>query len=171
ILCERIFYIGGEKLDFRAAVKRALFHQRGGVIVGRGFYKADACPNPFSVCMVKAEYHKKINAIRLLHLIETVDVGTPINPLTVEGQIEAARRRSRLHADGTDRDQQHREKAALLRPAPLQDTSLFGPAADTFVYRGKLRADRPLRREERRRIEHGADSARDRKRGGARERA
>ena len=88
ILCERIFYIGGEKLDFRAAVKRALFHQRGGVIVGRGFYKADACPNPFSVCMVKAEYHKKINAIRLLHLIETVDVGTPINPLTVEGQIE-----------------------------------------------------------------------------------
>lgn len=88
VLCDRVFYIGAEKLDFRAAVKRALFHPRGGVIVGRGYYKANACPNPFSVCMVKAEYHKNINAIRLLHLIEAVDVGTPINPLTVEGQIE-----------------------------------------------------------------------------------
>lgn len=83
-----VFLVNGEKLDFRSAVKLALFHQHGGVITGRGCYKADACPNPFSVCMVKAEYHKKINAIRLLHIIESVDVGTPINPLTVEGQIE-----------------------------------------------------------------------------------
>ena len=82
------FTVKGEKLDFRSAVKLALFHQLGGVIVGRGVYKAEACPNPFSVCMVKAEYHKKLNAIRLLHVIEAVDVGTPINPLTVEGQVE-----------------------------------------------------------------------------------
>lgn len=87
-LCDRSFFIGKDKLDFRAAVKLAMFHQRGGVIIGRGCYKADACPNPFSVCMVKAEYHRSINAVRLLHLIEAVDVGTPINPLTVEGQIE-----------------------------------------------------------------------------------
>ena len=87
-LRDKVFYVGKEKLDFRAAVRRVMFHQRGGVIIGRGVYKADACPNPFSVCMVKAEYHKNINAIRLLHLIEAVDVGTPINPLTVEGQIE-----------------------------------------------------------------------------------
>lgn len=87
-LHDKIFYIGSERLNFQEAVKRALFHQHGGVIIGRGTYKADACPNPFSVCMVKAEYHKRINGMRLLHLIEAVDVGTPINPLTVEGQIE-----------------------------------------------------------------------------------
>lgn len=88
ILKDNIFYINNESFDFKSAVKKVLFNQHGGVIIGSGFYKADACPNPFSVCMVKAEYHKDINAVRLLHLIEAVDVGTPINPLTVEGQIE-----------------------------------------------------------------------------------
>lgn len=38
--------------------------------------------------MVKAEYEKKTNRISLKHVIETVDVGTAINPLTVKGQIE-----------------------------------------------------------------------------------
>ena len=38
--------------------------------------------------MVKAEYEKKTNSIILRHVIEVVDVGTPINPLTVIGQIE-----------------------------------------------------------------------------------
>ena len=56
--------------------------------IGAGTYKALACPNPFSVCFVKAEYHKKLNAIRLLDVIEVVDVGTPINRLTVAGQLE-----------------------------------------------------------------------------------
>ena len=56
--------------------------------IGAGTYKALACPNPFSVCFVKAEYHKKLNAIRLMVIIEVVDVGTPINRLTVAGQLE-----------------------------------------------------------------------------------
>lgn len=56
--------------------------------IGAGTYKAAACPNPFSVCFVKAEYHKKLNAIRLMDIIEVADVGTPINRLTVAGQLE-----------------------------------------------------------------------------------
>ncbi|MEG1912724.1 MAG: molybdopterin cofactor-binding domain-containing protein [Cloacibacillus sp.] len=89
VLFEEGRFIAGEKnLSVKEAAKEVFFNQRGGTIIGRGDYKAAACPNPFSVCMVKAEYHKKLNAIRLLHLIEAVDVGTPINPLTVEGQIE-----------------------------------------------------------------------------------
>ena len=65
-----------------------MFDLKGGVMIGAGTYKAAACPNPFAVCFVKAEYHKKINAIRILDVIQVVDVGTPINRMTVAGQIE-----------------------------------------------------------------------------------
>lgn len=81
---------GAEELEltFTEAAKKILFDTKGGVMIGSGTYKAAACPNPFSVCFVKAEYHKKKNAIRLLDIIEVVDVGTPINRMTVAGQLE-----------------------------------------------------------------------------------
>lgn len=75
-------------LSFHETVRKVMFDTHGCVIIGSGTYKAAACPNPFSVCFVKAEYHKKLNAIRLLHIIQVVDVGTPINRMTVEGQLE-----------------------------------------------------------------------------------
>lgn len=80
----------GEELrfDFPAAVRKIMFDPRGCVPIGAGTYKAAACPNPFSVCFVKAEYHKKLNALRLMDIIEVVDVGTPINRMTVTGQLE-----------------------------------------------------------------------------------
>ena len=81
---------GGEELElsFEDAARKILFDPKGSVPIGAGTYKALACPNPFSVCFVKAEYHKKLNAIRLLDVIQVVDVGTPINRLTVAGQLE-----------------------------------------------------------------------------------
>lgn len=77
-----------ETLTFREAVRKVSFNQHGGVIIGSGSYKAQASPPPFVVCLVKAEYFPKFNSIRLLHIIEVADVGTPINRLTVEGQLE-----------------------------------------------------------------------------------
>ncbi|MEM5779555.1 MAG: molybdopterin cofactor-binding domain-containing protein [Lawsonibacter sp.] len=77
-----------QELSFPEAVRKVMFDVKGGVMIGSGTYKAAACPNPFSVCFVKAEYHKKLNAIRLLDVIQVVDVGTPINRMTVEGQLE-----------------------------------------------------------------------------------
>ena len=71
----------------------ALFHfpegilALGGVIIGSGSYKAKASPSPFVACLVKAEFRPRENTIRLLHVIEVADVGTPINRLTVEGRI------------------------------------------------------------------------------------
>ncbi|MDY3280974.1 xanthine dehydrogenase family protein molybdopterin-binding subunit [Dysosmobacter sp.] len=85
------YYIRGTEnleLSFREAAEKILFDFKGGVMIGSGSYKAAACPNPFSVCFVKAEYHKKLNAIRLLDIIQVVDVGTPINRMTVAGQLE-----------------------------------------------------------------------------------
>ena len=75
-------------MTFKEAAAKVMFDPKGCVITGSGTYKAQACPNPFSVCFAKAEYHKKLNAVRLLHVIEVVDVGTPINRLTVQGQLE-----------------------------------------------------------------------------------
>lgn len=76
------------ELDLAQAARKIMYDPKGGVMIGAGTYKAAACPNPFSVCFVKAEYYKKLNAIRLLDIIEVVDVGTPINRLTVAGQLE-----------------------------------------------------------------------------------
>lgn len=75
-------------LSLAEAVREAMFHPLGNVIVGAGSYKAEHSPNPFAVCFVKAEYRPALHAIRLLHVIEVADVGTPINVLTVEGQLE-----------------------------------------------------------------------------------
>ncbi len=75
-------------LHFAEAARKIMFDPMGCVPIGAGTYKAAACPNPFSVCFVKAEYHKKLNAIRLMDIIQVVDVGTPINRLTVAGQLE-----------------------------------------------------------------------------------
>ena len=88
---EHIYYISGceeSKMNFEEAARKILFDPKGGVPIGVGSYKAAACPNPFAVCFVKAEYHKKLNALRLLDIIQVVDVGTPINRLTVAGQLE-----------------------------------------------------------------------------------
>lgn len=79
---------GEQELSFQEVVRKIMFDVKGGVMIGSGTYKAAACPNPFSVCFVKAEYHKKLNAIRLMDIIQVVDVGTPINRLTVAGQLE-----------------------------------------------------------------------------------
>lgn len=88
---EHIYYISGceeSKMNFEEAARKILFDPKGGGPIGVGSYKAAACPNPFAVCFVKAEYHKKLNALRLLDIIQVVDVGTPINRLTVAGQLE-----------------------------------------------------------------------------------
>ncbi|WP_369283825.1 xanthine dehydrogenase family protein molybdopterin-binding subunit [Oscillibacter sp. GMB15532] len=77
-----------EHLSVQQAVRRVAFHQHGGVIIGCGSYKAQASPSPFVVCMAKVEYRPKLNTVRLLHIIEAADVGTPINRLSVEGQLE-----------------------------------------------------------------------------------
>lgn len=84
------FHIPSENLclTLEEAAHQVVFGIKGAVIIGNSSYKAKESPNPFAVCMVKAEYEKKTNSIILRHVIEVVDVGTPINPLTVIGQIE-----------------------------------------------------------------------------------
>lgn len=83
-----LFHAGGQTFSFGEAVRKVMFSPNGAVVIGSASYKAQDSPNPFIICMAKAEYHRKLNAVRLLHIIECVDIGTPINPLTVKGQME-----------------------------------------------------------------------------------
>lgn len=75
-------------LTFREAVRTVAFNTHGGVIIGSGSYKSQASPSPFVACFAKVEYIPAMNTIRLLHIIEAADVGTPINRMSVEGQLE-----------------------------------------------------------------------------------
>lgn len=79
---------GETALTFAEAVRAVAFHKHGGVIIGSGTYKAQASPPPFIVCLVKAEYRPRLNAVRLLHVVEVADVGTPVNRMSVTGQLE-----------------------------------------------------------------------------------
>ena len=59
---------------------------KGKVLIGSSTYKAEAAPPPFSVCMARAE--RVDEGVRITDIIQTVDVGTAINPRLVEGQLE-----------------------------------------------------------------------------------
>lgn len=82
------FIVGHESFLFSEAVRKITFNPLGGLIIGSAAFKADQSPVPFAVCFAKVEYNKRANGIKLLHIIEAVDVGTPINPQMVKGQIE-----------------------------------------------------------------------------------
>ncbi len=76
------------KQSFAEAVKNVYFGLKGSVIIGTASFKATASPPPFAVCYARAEYDKALNNITITDIIEVVDVGTPINPGAVLGQIE-----------------------------------------------------------------------------------
>lgn len=119
----------GENLTFQEAVHRVIFGAKGSIIIGNSCYKAKESPNPFAVCMVKAEYEKKTNSIILRHIIEVVDVGTPINPLTVLGQIEG----------GVGQGMGYALTEAMEHNRRAQKVS----SADLLTYRVPLMADMP----------------------------
>ena len=47
-------------------------------------------PEPFSLCWAKVAYYNKEKAIKVTHVIESVDIGRVINPMIVKGQLEGA---------------------------------------------------------------------------------
>lgn len=87
-----IFFIkspnGRIERDFKNAIKEITFGKKGNVIIASSSYSAEAAPPPFSVCFAKVEIDKRTNEIKVKHFIQAVDVGTPINPVIVEGQVE-----------------------------------------------------------------------------------
>lgn len=75
------------KLSLKEAVKRITFGAKGGIITGSSSYKAQEAPPPFAVCWAKVAVDQKTSSLRLMHIIEAVDVGNPINPEMVKAQV------------------------------------------------------------------------------------
>ncbi len=84
--------VPGEKgetgLSFPEAAAKVTFGGQGTILLGRASYKAEDSPLPFAVCWAKVAVDKITRAVKVLHIIQAVDVGTPINPEVVRGQVE-----------------------------------------------------------------------------------
>jgi CO/xanthine dehydrogenase Mo-binding subunit len=75
-------------LSFPAAIRMLQFSQQGSVITGQGTFKAQESPPPFAVCWARVAADLQKKTFRLLDIIQTVDVGTAVNPQIVKGQVE-----------------------------------------------------------------------------------
>jgi CO/xanthine dehydrogenase Mo-binding subunit len=90
IYSNKKYIIEAEKkieLSFKEAVEKIAFGMKGTVIIGKASFKALESPPPFAICWAKVALNKKTRTLRIKHVIETVDVGTAVNPKIVEGQI------------------------------------------------------------------------------------
>ena len=84
-----IFYLG-KRMTFKEAIIDICDGGHGDFIMGSGTAHLEDAPEPFSLCWAKVAYYKKENAIKLTHMIESVDIGRVMNPLIVKGQLEGA---------------------------------------------------------------------------------
>lgn len=87
---DKMFHIvyPGKRMTFKEAI---LDISRGCLnmfIMGSAVAHLEDAPEPFALCWAKVAYYKKENAIKLKHIIESVDVGRVMNPLIVKGQLE-----------------------------------------------------------------------------------
>jgi CO/xanthine dehydrogenase Mo-binding subunit len=79
---------GVQTVAFKEAVRRVSFGAHGTVIAGRASFKAAVSPPPFAVCWAKVAVDRCTGSIRVLHVVQAVDVGTAVNPQLVRGQVE-----------------------------------------------------------------------------------
>jgi len=77
-----------DELDFKQAIQAVTFHQKGTIIMGNASFKAGASPPPFAVCWAQVALDRYTNSLKVLHVIEAVDVGTAVNPKIVSGQVD-----------------------------------------------------------------------------------
>ena len=80
----------GKFLDFKEAIKVVCNRCRGTFIMGSAVADMVDAPEPFSLCWAKVAFYKKENALKITHVVESVDIGRVINPLIVKGQLEGS---------------------------------------------------------------------------------
>ena len=71
---------GEVDLSFREAAAKVTFGGKGTIIMGQSSYKAEDSPLPFAVCWAKVAVDTVTRTVKVRHIIQAVDVGTPINP-------------------------------------------------------------------------------------------
>jgi len=75
-------------LSFKEAIAKITFIENGTIIIGRSSFMAEHSPPPFAVCWAKVAFDKLTRSIQIQHIIQVVDVGKPLNPDIITGQIE-----------------------------------------------------------------------------------
>ena len=80
----------GKFLTFKEAIQVISNRCRGTFIMGSAVADMVDAPPPFCLCWAKVALYKKEQAIKVTHVIESVDIGKVINPLIVKGQLEGA---------------------------------------------------------------------------------
>lgn len=89
---DKHFTIPGQdtRMNFKEAIVDICDTGHGHYIMGSSVAHLEDAPEPFSLCWAKVAYYKKENAIKLTHIVESVDIGRVMNPLIVKGQLEGA---------------------------------------------------------------------------------
>lgn len=80
----------GSFLDFKEAIRVISNRHRGTFIMGSAVANMVDAPEPFCLCWAKVAFYKKESALKVTHVIESVDIGRVINPLIVKGQLEGS---------------------------------------------------------------------------------
>ncbi len=77
-----------EELNIKEAMDKITYEFGYEIITGTSSYKPDDDPLSFVVCWAKVAVDTRTNSVHLKHIIQTVDVGQPINTDVVEGQVQ-----------------------------------------------------------------------------------
>jgi 4-hydroxybenzoyl-CoA reductase subunit alpha len=144
----RIFVASHPERSIRWAEAAARHFSDKGPLVGRGFYSppeglggkfkgATVGTSPaysFCACVAEVEVDEETGRVRVLKLTDAHDVGTPINPMSVEGQSEGAG--VMMLSEGLLEDVAFDDRGVLVNPT-LHDyliaTACDVPDIDTTV--------------------------------------
>jgi putative selenate reductase molybdopterin-binding subunit len=78
----------GKRAPIADIASASLYGPRKRQIVGVGSVLSDDSPPPFAATFAEVEVDLLTGKIYVLHLVEVVDLGTAINPMQAEGQVE-----------------------------------------------------------------------------------
>jgi putative selenate reductase molybdopterin-binding subunit len=78
----------GRRVAIAEVASASLYGARKRQIVGVGSVLSDDSPPPFAATFAEVEVDLLTGSIHVLHLVEAVDLGTAINPMQAEGQVE-----------------------------------------------------------------------------------
>jgi putative selenate reductase molybdopterin-binding subunit len=77
-----------KKIPIPDVARHSLYGPHKRQIVGVGSTLSGDSPPPFAATFAEVEVDMETGVVRVLHLVEAVDLGTAINPMQAEGQVE-----------------------------------------------------------------------------------
>jgi xanthine dehydrogenase molybdenum-binding subunit len=75
------------EISIREVVENAQAQPWGGTAMGTASERAPACPPHFVICFAEVEVNTITGRVKLVRAIQGADVGTPIQPEIVRGQL------------------------------------------------------------------------------------